>query len=159
MDSEIVNLFRVVRERGQELANALYLTPFAREEYRNNSETLDPLERARITVIRSFMGFSSTSIHRNTGFRSNSNRSGTTPAHDWANYPEALSHTIERLRGVVIENREAIEVMRQHDTPDTLHYVDPPYHPGTRTKSSAYRHDMKNEEQHVALIEFLKSLE
>lgn len=99
LDSEIVNLFRIVRERGDELARALRFTPYSREEYLATAETSeDPLERARRTVVRSFMGFSSTSIHRNTGFRSDSNRSGTTPAHDWASYPETLSHTMERLR-------------------------------------------------------------
>ena len=55
LDAEIVNLFRVVRENGGELARLLYLTPFAREEYRTNSESLDPMEMARITIIRSFM--------------------------------------------------------------------------------------------------------
>lgn len=159
LDSEIVNLFRIVRNQGEELARRLYLTPFSREEYGTiEQHESDPIERARRTVIRSFMGFSSTSIHRNTGFRADSNRSGTTPAHDWSSYPESLAHIIERLRGVVIENRDAIEVMRQHDSPTTLHYVDPPYHPETRTKSSTYRFDMITDSDHIRLVEFLKTL-
>lgn len=75
LDSEIVNLFRMVRDRGAELAKLLTLTPYAREEYGTLHDDDDPMEKARRTVIRSFMGFSSTSIHRNTGFRSDSNRS------------------------------------------------------------------------------------
>lgn len=51
-----------------------------------------------------------------------------------------------------------MEVMRQHDGPDTLHYVDPPYHPDTRTRSSSYRHDMKDDGKHRELLEFLKTL-
>ena len=39
----------------------------------------------------------------------------------------------ERLRGVVIENRDALACMRQHDGPDTLHYADPPYVLSTRS--------------------------
>lgn len=34
--------------------------------------------------------------------------------------------------GVVIENRPAGEIMPQHDTLETLHYVDPPYPLETR---------------------------
>ncbi|WP_454722576.1 hypothetical protein [Delftia acidovorans] len=30
---------------------------------------------------------------------------------------------IERLQGVLIENRPAIEFMKQHDTQDTQHFV------------------------------------
>jgi DNA adenine methylase len=33
LDGDVVNLFRVVRERGQELIDALKLTPYAREEF------------------------------------------------------------------------------------------------------------------------------
>src|SRR5947207_30368 len=78
LDSEIVNLFTIVRERGPELASALELTPFARDEYKHSFEIHpDPLEQARRTVIRSYCGFGSNSLCRSvkSGFRSNSNRS------------------------------------------------------------------------------------
>jgi DNA adenine methylase len=115
-------------------------------------------------MIRSFMGFGSDGHNgaRPTGFRSTSNRSGTTPAHDWDNYPDALELIIARLSGVVIENAPALDVMRRNDTPTTLHYVDPPYVHSTRstgqnsTKKN-YRHEM-NDEEHEQLLSFLKTL-
>lgn len=135
-DGELVNLFRVVRDRGDELKRALELTPFARDEYRLSFElSEDPVERARRSLVRSFMGFGSNAYCRDikSGFRANSNRSGTTPATDWRNYPKALDALIDRLRGVVIENKEAAEVIRQHDSTHTLHYCDPTYPHSTRS--------------------------
>jgi DNA adenine methylase len=103
--------------------------------------------------------------YRSTGFRSNSDRSGTTPAHDWANFPDVLLAIIERLNGVVIENRDAVTVMRRHDTPRTLHYVDPPYLPETRSpankydlKYRAYRHELTRGD-HIKLLAALKRLD
>lgn len=162
LDDEIVNLFCIVRERGQDLIDALIYTPFSRKEFELSYQpTQDNFERARRTVIRSFMGFgSASSSGRKTGFRSNSNRSGTTPAHDWKNYPDALNAIVERLRGVVIENRDAKQVMKAHDTKKTLHYVDPPYVLNTRyngDKTKCYNFEMKDD-QHVELCEFLKQL-
>lgn len=160
LDGEIVNLFTVAREQGEALAKLCELTPFARIEFAQSYEpTDDPLEQARRTLARSFMGFGSNSHNKATGFRANSNRSGTTPAHDWMNYPDALRITIQRLRGVVIENRDATICMRQHDTPETLHYADPPYVFGTRTDANAdYRHEM-TDEQHESLANVLHSLQ
>ena len=104
------------------------------------------------------MGFGSNGTHRPTGFRQNSSRSGTTPARDWLNYPDALAGIIERLRGVVVMNRDACEVMAAHDGPDTLHYVDPPYVFDTRSDSRAdYAHEM-TDAQHVELLAFLRGL-
>ncbi len=140
LDGEVVNLFRVTRDRGDELIQALYLTPFARTEFLDSyAPTTDPLEQARRTVLRSFMGFGSAAASGNkTGFRANSNRSGTTPARDWLNFPGCLSAVVDRLRGVVIENRPAIEVMRAHDSAETLHYLDPPYVFETRSGGNPY---------------------
>lgn len=158
LDGEVVNLFRVARENGAELQQLLHLTPFSRTDFKESYEKSDdPIEQARRTVVRSFMGFGSNSHNKSTGFRSNSNRSGTTPAHDWANYPECLTAVIERLRGVVIENRDALKVMAAHDSETTLHYVDPPYVAETRDKGCDYRHEMTNED-HIKLAEFLKRL-
>lgn len=167
LDGEIVNLFRMARERGPELKEQLHLTPFSREDFKLSFFHTDcPLEQARRTVARSFMGFGSAAATMNknsrgrstTGFRANSNRSGTTPAHDWKNYTNCFDPIIERLRGVIIENRPAIQVMAQHDSPETLHYVDPPYVTDTRDdKRADYRHEMTNND-HIELAEFLKTL-
>lgn len=171
LDSEVVNLFRIARDRGNELLEKLANTPFARDEYLEAwSPSDDQLEQARRTVIRSYMGFGSSAITlmrapkkgsrgglAQTGFRSNSNRSGTTPAQDWANYPFALESILGRLQGVVIENRYAIEVMLQHDANDALHYVDPPYVASTRDLGGDYRHELTNTD-HIALAETLHKL-
>lgn len=155
LDDDIVGLFRVLQDPAQacRLVELLRLTPFARREFEiAYDQSDDPVERARRLVIRSFMGFGSNAHsatqrgHQSTGFRSNSNRSGTTPAQDWANLPDAYGAIIARMRGVVIEHRDALEVLRRHDAPDTLHYVDPPYLHDTRSMfkggKSAYRHEL-----------------
>lgn len=164
LDGELVNLFQCVRDRGEELKSKLELTPFARDEYRLSFERSDDsLEQARRTVVRSFMGFGSNSLCREikSGFRSNSNRSGTTPAHDWRNYPVALVTLVDRLRGVVIENRNAVEVMLRHDGLDTLHYCDPPYVHDTRSQKvhghHGYSHEM-TDDQHRELAAVLNEL-
>lgn len=165
LDDDVVNLFRILRsERAAELVEQIRLTPFAREEFEASYRiSEDPLERARQLVIRSFMGFGSNGHNAatKTGFRANSNNSGTTPALDWVNYPDSMGALIERLRGVVIDNKDAVEVMRQHDGPETLHYVDPPYVWETRSKamhrSGCYAHEM-TEDQHIALLNALIGL-
>jgi len=89
LDGEMVNVFEVLRDDAlaARLEKLVRLTPFSRVEFRRSYEAAaDPVERARRTLVRSFMGFGSAahnSDHR-TGFRANSNRSGTTPARDWA---------------------------------------------------------------------------
>lgn len=166
LDGEIVNLFRVARDRGTELARALELTPFSREDFGLSYLTCeDALEQARRTVFRSFAGFGSAAASGEmSGFRANSNRSGTTPAHDWRNYPEALVSIIDRLRGVVIENRDALDCMRQHDDETTLHYCDPPYVHLTRSEKTrgtvtrkAYKFEM-DDSAHEAFAQVACSL-
>lgn len=155
LDGEVVNLFRILRgERAAALVDAIRLTPFARDEFLESYEpTDDPIEQARRTVVRSFMGFASAAASgKKTGFRSNSNRSGTTPAPDWGNLPSALIQVVERLQGVVIENRAAVDVLRTQDGARTLHYVDPPYPHSTRSNgkghraSDGYRFEMTDDE-------------
>jgi DNA adenine methylase len=171
LDEEVVNLFSCLRDDvlAGRLIELLRLTPFARTEF--NAAYLpsaDPVERARRLVIRSYMGFGSdgTNSEWRTGFRANSNRSSTTPAHDWANYPACLAEAVKRLRGVIIENRDAKRVMASHDGADTLHYLDPPYLHATRSRKSrrrgeggvaAYRHEMTDQD-HAELLAFLPSL-
>lgn len=164
LDGEIVNLFRVARDNGEALMRALELTPFSRADFIESYEPAsDPIEQARRTATRSYMGFGSGAASGNqTGFRSNCNRSGTTPARDWRNFPHSLGAIIDRLRGVVIENRDASEIMANHDGEKTLHYVDPPYVHDTRSSGNpyckkGYKFEMSDAE-HRNLAMFLKTL-
>src|SRR6185312_10147119 len=93
LDDGVVELFRILRqpEQAAELCRRLDLTPFSRTEFVGAwRPSKDPIERVRRLVIRCYMGFGSDGarIDKSTGFRGRSNRSGTTPAHDWANYPD-----------------------------------------------------------------------
>ena len=143
LDSEVVNLFRVLRDDrlAPRLVKKLRLTPFAREEFDACMPRCeDPVERARRLVALSFMGFGSNAhVRSTTGFRGNVTRIGSTPAHDWAGYPDALIQTIERFQGVVVEHRAASDVISRYDKPDTLFYVDPPYIQSTRARYGAHR--------------------
>jgi DNA adenine methylase len=69
---------------------------------------------------------------------------------------------------VIIERQDAVEVMRKHDGPATLHYVDPPYLPETRSQRGRrrrredgahiiYRHEMTRKD-HIRLLLALKEL-
>ncbi|NBB87719.1 MAG: DNA adenine methylase [Bacteroidetes bacterium] len=163
LDECVVNLFRVLRcpQQKDELLRRLEATPYSRAEFEAAYEVSDdPVDEARRLIVRSHMGFGSASYNREhtTGFRSNASRSGTSPAHDWVSYRRHLGAFCARLQGVVIECREATEVIAQHDDPDALHYVDPPYVPSTRTRTRSYVHEM-TEADHEALAEVLHMIE
>jgi len=164
LSREMVNLFRMARNHGPELRHLIELTPFAREEFVDSYEPVeDPLEQARRTMIRCGMGVGSTATnarHR-TGFRGSATRRGTHPGTDWASLGDNLAAVIERLQGVVIENRPALDVIRYYDSPLTLHYIDPPYVCETRTWQSEkghYEHDMTDED-HIALATVLHNVQ
>jgi len=148
LDGDIVNFFRVLRDPvlREDLIQACRLTPYARDEFDLAYEhTDDQLERARRTCIRAAMGFGSAGATKaTTGFRTDTRRKYGTAQHNWADYPDALGAIGERFSGVLIENRDAIAVMRDHDGHDTLHFVDPPYVHATRhmRNKGVYRHEL-----------------
>jgi DNA adenine methylase len=138
LDEEVVNVFQVLRapRLAEQLRRAVALTAFARREFRGAYQpTTNRVERARRTIVRAFMGFGSASMTRMhiTGFRFNTTRSGSTPAQDWHGWPAAIPAFVERLRGVVIEQRPALEVIEKFDNEHALFYCDPPYVQATRS--------------------------
>lgn len=165
----VVNVFRVLRDpaTAAELCRQLYLTPYARAEFDlagdlELAEVHDPIERARLTILRSHAGFgsASTNAQHSTGFRANSKRARTTPAHDWASYPKHVASFVDRLRGVVIEHRDALDCIGHHDSAETLFYVDPPYPLSTRSTkrgNAYYAHEMTDAD-HRRLAKLLRKV-
>lgn len=168
LEGELVSLFLVLRDprSAAELERLVRLTPFARAEFEAAYEpTTDPIEAARRLLVRSGMGFGSAAvcINHRTGFRGNVTRSGSTPAADWANYPDLVVSFTERLRGVVIERSTAAALLLRYDSADALHYVDPPYPHSTRSfkrrnSGQVYSHEMTDGD-HRDLAAVLHGLE
>jgi DNA adenine methylase len=153
--------------KARKLKMVLELTPFSRTEFNAAAAALkndlSDIEKARLTLLRSFAGFGSASTNpeHSTGFRSCSTRSGSTPAHDWMNYPEQIELFTQRLRGVIIENRDYWEVMKIHDAKTTLHYLDPPYVQSTRNlvrKNASYKYEFTDAD-HREMVERCDQLE
>lgn len=167
LDGEVVNFFRVLRDpmTRERLVEACRETPYARDEFDEAWLPADePVERARRTAIRAQMGFGSAGATKGcTGFRTDTARAYTTAQIDWVKYPPAIAAAGIRFAGVLIENRPAVDVLRQHDSMTTLHFVDPPYMHETRVMRRKqgyghYRHEMSNE-QHEELLHVLLGLQ
>ncbi|MBQ0955662.1 DNA adenine methylase [Serratia symbiotica] len=156
LDGEVVNLFRVLRDpaMNQRLQDVCLLTPYSRDEFcAAQQQTDDPIERARRMVVRACMGFGSAAgIGGNSGFRSDSKRKYATAAHLWARFPGNLAAVCQRLQGVIIENKDALAIMRAHDADTTLHYIDPPYVPETRVQGNRYYNHEMTVEGHEQLL-------
>lgn len=90
--------------------------------------------------------------------RTRTRRGMNEQASAWLAAIEGLPAVHERLRRVVVLNRDALDVIRQQDGPGTLFYLDPPYLHGTRAVADAYEHEM-TEEQHERLLNILGRIE
>lgn len=161
LDSDIVNVFRVMQDQtmAQELRRLLELTPYSRSEFDLSYQpAICPIEKARRTLIRAHMGFGSAGATKHkTGFRIDSARLYGTAAHLWAKYPVNIDEFTQRLQSVVLENKEALEVIDNHDREDTLFYVDPPYVHSTRKMRTGgyYAHEMSDADHHRLLAELV----
>jgi DNA adenine methylase len=168
LDGDVVNFYRVMRDATSRAAliEQLGFTPCAREEFELAFEgSPDPIERARRLAVRSIMGYGSAAATKSTtGMRIYDGRDQrrVPDAQHWARYPDCLAAIGARLEGVLVECRPGLGVMHQHDSPETLHYVDPPYLHSTRVRASGaalryYRHEM-TEWDHVQLLAAVKNL-
>lgn len=167
LDDELCNFFRVLQDDAtrQRLTELLVLTPYSRREFEQAwLPDGDPVERARRLIIRAQMGFGAAGATKSsTGFRIDVKREYETAQHVWARYPDGIAALGLRLAGVLLENRPAIEVIRAHDTPETLFYVDPPYVLDTRCRvragaGRAYRHELSDAD-HRALLDTLQGVQ
>lgn len=145
LDGRIVNFFKQLRDNGEELVQNLTLTPYSRKEFADcipkSYETFieeNPLEAARcfFVVIRQ-------------GFLAKPNPTGSG---DWAraitnvrrNMPhcvsrnlstvDGLTEIIARLKQVQIEQMDALKIIKDYDSDDSMFYLDPPYVHESRVK-------------------------
>lgn len=160
LDGEVVNFFRVLRDRTEELVRAVALTPYAREEQQEayQVEGIDDLERARRFFVLAWQSRGANRGNWRTGWRYMRTLTlrGQTPTDDWRD-AERLFEVAARWREVCIEHDDAVAVIERFDAPGTLFYCDPPYVRSSRSMrwgENAYRHEMTDDD-HRRLAESL----
>jgi site-specific DNA-adenine methylase len=155
IDGEIVNLFQMIRDRRDDLIEVIRLTPLARQEYTDAfEECSDPLERARRTLIKSWMGRGGL---LKAGFKIKRDNEKSIKAFNEF-LPWEISVAADRLLsgGVQIECKDGIDIIKKYNSPRCLIYIDPPYPRYVRGKNKLYEHEYKNED-HERLLKTIKA--
>jgi DNA adenine methylase len=161
LDGEVVNFFKVLRERPNELLRSIRLTPYSREEQRMSFiPANDELERARRMYVRAWQTHGGGRTQWSSGWRYEIGLArGTRQIENW-NDIAGLQGVIDRLKTIQIENDDAFHVITRFDTSETLFYCDPPYLPITRSerwKEKTYFFEMTVDD-HVRLAELLNNV-
>ncbi len=161
LNGDVVNFFKMLRERPQDLIEAINLTPYSRQEYRDAQQPAeDSLESARRFYTWSWQGRGRGGVKEPGGWRFMSRKTrGKTPCGDFDNTAH-LWEVAKRLKNVHIENDDALKVIKRYDTEKTLFYVDPPYVQSTRGArwgKSGYVFEC-SDDQHQKIAEILHSV-
>lgn len=165
LEYSIYNLMRVLRDEPDQILARLKQVKYEQDEYLKMREVyksedfdlLDPLEQAVITY--SVRRMSRGGLCGTFCWSSRIYGDGVPgEVHGWLTSLDQLPLIVERLQGVTIENLDAAEVMRSHDSPTTLHYLDPPYPKTTRVFKNAYKEEMTIEE-HRQIAQTARSLQ
>jgi len=142
VDGNIVNFFRVLRDRFEEFHRAVACTPHSRFEFLEARDHLgegDDVERARkfyTVIIQSFSGTAISwgfSLHCECKF-----------ANRLFNRIDALPAIHARLMKTQIEWLDFRRCMEIYDEPEAFLYLDPPYVASTREVSRVYRYEMSD---------------
>lgn len=161
LDGDVTSFFRQLRDHPKELLRAIRWTAYGRAEHGACAANGDvsELEKARRFFVRCWQDRANN--RGPSSFRSVGNvrteEGGFVPQKMWADLRPVYEAAM-RFKGVVVENKNALELAPTLDTEKTLFYVDPPYLGATRKDSQLYNHELMGEEEHNALLSLLGSL-
>ncbi len=158
-DNEVVNLFKVIRDYPNDMAKKINHTPYSREEYMKSYEhTDDEIEKARRFLVRMWQAYGPKTNGSNPGWGRSIKYEGPNRPYQWAKVPGIILKITERLKRTQIENKDALELIKEYDVPNTLIYLDPPYLLDTRNaKVTMYKHEYSTKD-HENLLNIISDL-
>lgn len=164
-NGDVMNFFRVLREQRDELIRVLKRTPYHEQEHHvawhSDPEDLDPVERARQFFVSCTMSYNSNPSKNSGGFAYSTSESRRGRSQHVSRYQtkiENLDAVADRLHRVQFFQRDANDIIERFDGSDALIYLDPPYPPETRKKTTEYDHEL-DRDQHRELLELVLEAE
>ena len=158
INGDVVNLFRVVQTKAEELAEAVAGLPYARRVYEASlqgaSEASD-VERAVRFLTTVWQSYGTRADGMNCGWKKDVvGREAAYAVRNWNRLPSWIVAAQARLKQVQIEHKDALQLIRQFNHPKVLIYNDPPYMLSTRRCRANYRHEM-DDAAHEELLDVL----
>lgn len=171
LNLDLTNFWKVLQGGGSfgEFRRLCEATPFSEVEWKDAdlefAEWPVPCEAASAPSVRAWRFFvwcRQSLAGRMKGFsgvtKTRTRRGMNNEVSAWLTCVEGLPAVHARLKRVlVLEPQPALRVVRKHDGPDTLHYIDPPYLHETRATTGEYAHEM-TEDDHRELLDALAGL-
>ena len=166
LDGHVTNLFQWIRDDPERLYRAVYWIPYARDSYDRAidickrdicaGDKADSLLHAAAFCAKTMMGYGFRTNESKVGFKRDiQGREAAYAANGWKGLPDRILEAAERLRGVQIENRPAVQLIKEFKFPNVMIYADPPYVIKSRSCSRAmYKHEMTDDD-HAELLDVL----
>lgn len=165
LNGDIVNLFRVLQDPAmfETFAHRITWTLYSFAEFQKarRCESDDPIDRAWAFFVRQNQGFSGKcTCDGDWGRVFTEKRGMADTACNWRGRIKLLSDWHNRLSRVQLDSRDALDVIRYWDSPDTVFYLDPPYIHDTRAKGKLkeYKHEC-DDDHHRALVDTLLNIQ
>lgn len=167
LNGDLMNFWRVLRDRPADLEWVCSLTPHARAEHEAAfGLDGDDLERARKVWVLLTQGRGGQLPPRRTGWRHYQDPRGSSasmPAY-LDTYIGRIADAAERIKGVSLECRPAVELIERYGQhPGCLIYADPPYLASLRSLNKGrgrgpdYAHEFRADEEHRELAGSLRT--
>jgi DNA adenine methylase len=161
IDGEVINFFKVCREKPEALARMINLTPWAKDEFiqcRNNHPTND-IERARQLAVMHWMSFGAIKASNTFRYTSGANyNKGPDNPKLWGGLPFRIVEAAKRLKNAQIENKPAVDLIKTFNGEKIFMYLDPPYLKETRSlQKDQYEHELSDFQHEELLQEITKT--
>jgi len=148
----LTNLYRCIREKPNQLMEALHFVLNSREDFDKVKDALSR-DSPESDVIRASFFYQLIRYSYASGLTSY----GSQPHDIWSNFP-IIEQAHRRLSKVVIENKDFEKLIRQYDRPVSFFYADPPYFETEKYYKNVGEGGFK-EEDHIRLRDALMNIE
>lgn len=168
LNLDVVALFRCLQDPVLfiTLANRLYRTPWAKDEFRRalymqqagrmGDPAVSWIDRAWALVVIQNMGISG--AHSKTEGNWSRSLADDKNTEKWQARLEKLEAVHMRFRNVQVDSQDALACMNYWDAPTMVFYVDPPYVLDTRGNRIYYEFEM-DETEHKQMVDVLLQLQ
>jgi DNA adenine methylase len=157
LNPALIGFYKCLQNQTQELIERARSIPYTPESFAWACETddlnLGPVESAARFIVKACM--SRGGLGRSFAWSERLRGGQPGDKNAWDTFLQELPRISHRLERVEIYHSDAPDLIQQFDSPDTLHYCDPPYPWSVRAARKAYGPNEMSDDEHARLLDVI----